>query len=75
MIGEINLGGVYVHPLLVAAAGAMVLARGLEWLLSRTGAYRYIWHRGLFDVALTILLWGGLATLLSTDSLSALLHS
>lgn len=74
MIGEINVGGVYLHPLLVAAAGAMVLVRGLEWLLSRTGAYRFIWHRGLFDVALTILIWGGLAALLSNGSLPTFLN-
>ena len=65
MSEELNLFGVYVHPLLAAAILAFVAARLLEFVLQRLGAYRWIWHRGLFDVALTVILWGSFAKLLT----------
>ena len=58
MSPEINIAGVYVHPLLIAAMLAFAVARLLELLLQRLGAYRFIWHRGLFDAAVTVILWG-----------------
>ncbi|HEX2942624.1 MAG TPA: DUF1656 domain-containing protein [Rhodopila sp.] len=60
MIGEINLYGVFVTPLLVW----MLLAYGLSFpvrrLLSAAGFYRFVWHRALFDFALFIILLGGI---------------
>ena len=73
MTGEINLGGVYVHPLLIAAVLAFILAEMLGWVLARTGFYRMVWHRGLFDVAMTVIIWAALAALLTGGSLSAAL--
>lgn len=73
MTGEINLGGVYVHPLLIAAMLAFILAELIGWGLSRTGFYRLVWHRGLFDVAMTVILWAALAAFLTGGSLSAAL--
>ena len=43
------------------AAVALVVSLPLRWLLERTGAYRLVWHRGLFDIALVVLLWAGVA--------------
>ena len=65
MTTEINIFGVYVHPLLIAAILAFAAARLLELLLQRLGAYRWIWHRGLFDAAVTVILWGVFAQCLS----------
>lgn len=65
---EIVIGGVYLHPLLVAALLAFPAAGAAEWLLARVGAYRFVWHRGLFDVALTIILWGAIAALLAGET-------
>ncbi|HQT76597.1 MAG: hypothetical protein B7Z80_06965 [Rhodospirillales bacterium 20-64-7] len=58
MIGEINLYGVFVAPLLIW----MLLAYGLSFpvrrLLSSVGFYRLVWHRALFDFALFVILLG-----------------
>jgi hypothetical protein len=32
----------------------------LFWLLDRTGAYAFVWHRPLFDAALLVAILGGL---------------
>ena len=71
MSGEIDFAGVYVHPLLVAAVLAFVLVEVLAWLLARLGLYRFVWHRGLFDVALTIVFWAGIAALITGGSVAA----
>ncbi len=73
MTGEIAIAGVYVHPLLVAAALAFPLAEMLGWGLARAGFYRFVWHRGLFDVAMAIVLWAALAALITGGSLRAAL--
>lgn len=66
--GEIDIGGVYVHPLLLAACLAFPAAELLGWALARLGFYRIVWHRGLFDVAMTVVLWAGIATLITGGS-------
>jgi hypothetical protein len=71
--GEVDLAGVYVHPLLIAAMLAFVAAEALSWLLGRLRLYRFVWHRGLFDVALTLILWAGFAALLNGGDAAALL--
>ena len=65
MSRELDIFGIYVHPLLVAAILAFLAARLIELILQRLGAYRWVWHRGLFDVAVTIILWGGFALFLN----------
>ena len=35
----------------------------LRRLLERTGAYRYVWHRALFDLALYVVLLGAVVLL------------
>lgn len=73
MTADIDLGGVFVHPLLIAAVLAFVLAELIGWALSATRLYRFVWHRGLFDVALTVILWAGLAGLITGGSPAAAL--
>lgn len=58
MIGELNLGGVFVPSLLVAAVMAFCLTSIVRLTLRRLHLYRFVWHAGLFDVALfVVLLW------------------
>lgn len=66
MIGEIDIAGVFVPTLLVWALVAFVISVPLRWVLSQTGAYRFIWHRGLFDLCLLIIIFG-LVTALTAD--------
>jgi len=65
MTQELNLSGVYIHPLLAAAVLAFLAGRLIELLLARLRLYRFIWHRGLFDVAMSLILWGVFARLLT----------
>lgn len=71
MTADIDLGGVFVHPLLIAAVLAFAAAELIGWALARTQLYRFVWHRGLFDVALTVILWAGLAGLITGGSPAA----
>ncbi|MBB6193554.1 hypothetical protein FHS51_003812 [Sphingobium wenxiniae] len=58
MIGEVDVAGIFISPLLlcllVGFATRIVLSRLLEWV----GFYRYIWRRPLFDTALFLILTG-----------------
>jgi len=55
--------GFYLPPLALCAGGAIVLFGILRWLLARFGLYRFIWHRPLFNLALYVLLLGGVVFL------------
>jgi hypothetical protein len=58
MIGELDIGGVFVPSLLVAAMIAFCLSTAVRLGLRRLQLYRFVWHAGLFDVALfVVLLW------------------
>jgi Protein of unknown function (DUF1656) len=52
MIGEIDLFGVFLPPLLVWLGIGLLLSAATRWALFRVGLYRYVWHRPLFDLAL-----------------------
>ncbi|MFF7706580.1 DUF1656 domain-containing protein [Pseudomonas sp. NPDC007930] len=58
MIGELDIGGIFLPTLL----GIMALAYGLflvvHALLNRVHFYRLVWHRALFNVALYTVLLG-----------------
>jgi hypothetical protein len=58
MIGEVNLFGVLFPPLLVWVVAALLLSGLLRRLLALAGAYRFIWHRPLFDLSLLVILTG-----------------
>jgi hypothetical protein len=58
MIGENNIAGVFVPSLLIAALIAFSLTAVVRWGLRSLRFYRFVWHAGLFDVALFIvMLW------------------
>jgi hypothetical protein len=61
MIGELDIGGVFTPTLLIWGAVAFAVSMPVRWALSRMGVYRFVWHRGLFDIALLILVWAGVA--------------
>jgi hypothetical protein len=58
MIGEIDICGVLLPPLLVWVGIALVLSAGVRRALAAAGAYRFIWHRPLFDLSLLVILTG-----------------
>lgn len=72
MNGQIDINGIYVHPLLIAAIVAYAVSLPIEWALARVGFYRFVFHRGLFDFALVVVLWGLVAAGLSTGTPFAL---
>jgi hypothetical protein len=63
MISEVNIYGMFVSPMLLWVGAALlmsaVIRRGLAWL----GFYRFVWHRPLFDLALLVILLGGVAAI------------
>jgi Protein of unknown function (DUF1656) len=65
MIGEIDVQGVLVAPLLVWMLIALVLNALLRRALAWTGFYRLVWHRALFDASLYVVLLGGVVALTS----------
>ncbi|MCM2290948.1 DUF1656 domain-containing protein [Allorhizobium sp. BGMRC 0089] len=59
----IEIYGLYVPRLLIAMLIALVLNSLIIRLLAWFGFYRLVWHRGLFDLALYVLLVGALLSL------------
>jgi hypothetical protein len=58
MIGEIDIHGVFIPTLLVLGMGAFFLTLILRVILRRLHFYRFVWHAGLFDTALyVVILW------------------
>ncbi len=63
MTSEVDICGVFVTPLLLWLLAALPVAALLRGLLRRYGAYRFIWHRPLFDLALLVIVLGGVSLL------------
>ncbi|MBS7539840.1 DUF1656 domain-containing protein [Ancylobacter lacus] len=64
MSADIDVYGVYVPELLALMLLALPVSLLARRLLARTGAYALVWHRGLFDAALYVVLLGALFALL-----------
>ena len=62
MPAEFDIYGVYVPRLLVLMLLTLVLCIGLRRVLAWAGAYTLVWHRGLFDLALYVLVLGGISS-------------
>jgi hypothetical protein len=58
MIGEINIDGVFISPLLLCLVCAFFLRMALSWVLNKTGIYSLVVQRPLFDTALFLILAG-----------------
>lgn len=69
MNAEVSFFGLYAPGLLVCAPLAYMLASLLRLALSALGIYRFLWHRGLFNVAVFVCLLGVLLHFLSRTSL------
>ncbi len=65
MIPDVDFFGVMISPLFFCLLVAFAARLALSRLLSLTGAYRWIWHRSLFDLSLYIILVWGAFRLLS----------
>jgi hypothetical protein len=63
MSGEIDIYGVYVPNLLALMLATLLLSFVVRRALAWFGAYAFVWHRGLFDIALYIVLLQGLSLL------------
>ena len=63
MIGEFNLYGVFVPSLMVWIGIAVGVTALLRVGLRRAGLYRLVWHPALFDLALFVIVLGGVITL------------
>ena len=63
MIGEIDIYGVLFPPLLIWLGIAYLVAVGVRAMFTRMGVYAYVWHRPLFDLAVLIILLGGINAL------------
>ncbi len=63
MTHEIDLYVLFVADLLVVLVVAILLGIPVRRLLAAVGFYRFVWHRPLFDAALLVLLFGGVAAL------------
>ncbi len=63
MFHTVELLGFYLSPVVFWAGAAVVPFIAVRKLLERWGAYRFIWHRSLFNLALYVLLVGGIVFL------------
>ncbi|TAL56875.1 DUF1656 domain-containing protein [Pandoraea sp.] len=64
MSGEINIYGVFVPSVLGWMLIAFAITTGLRMLLGRSGFYRLVWHRSLFNLALYVIVLGGTVSLI-----------
>lgn len=64
MYGELSIYGVFVPTLVGLMLLAFVLLNGIRLLLLKAGAYRHLWHPPLFNLAVYVLVLGGLFALL-----------
>lgn len=58
MIGEIDLAGIFLSPLLLCVLVAFFARILLSWGLNVAGLYRLVWNRPLFDLSLFLILLG-----------------
>lgn len=61
MIGATDLFGMYLPWLMPLAALTLLLMWLVRRILAAFGAYRWIWHPALFDMALYVLMLYGLS--------------
>jgi hypothetical protein len=68
---EVNFLGAQLPWLLLLAAGALPCAWAMRRLLAIVGAYQWIWHPALFDLALYVLVLSVLACLTGATATSS----
>lgn len=65
MIGEIDIFGVLFPPLLIWLGVGLLVSYAVRWGLAWLGAYRFVWHRPLFDFSLLVVLTGIISGLMT----------
>jgi hypothetical protein len=55
--GEVDAFGVFMPIALVTGVSAFIAVFVLRRLLRTVNAYAFVWHAGLFDVAMFVVLW------------------
>lgn len=63
MSPDFDVHGVFVSALLVWALIALILTSLLRRVLDHAGLYRFVWHRPLFELAVFVILLGGIVAL------------
>ncbi|WP_454720088.1 MULTISPECIES: DUF1656 domain-containing protein [Cupriavidus] len=63
MSGEIDVYGVFVPSLLAWMLVAFLITACVRAVLARTGFYRLVWHRSLFNLAFYVIVLGGVVYL------------
>jgi hypothetical protein len=63
VIAEISVAGVFLPAAAVTGVAAFGLRLVVSALARRVGFYRLVWHAGLFDLAVFILLWAAVSAL------------
>jgi hypothetical protein len=58
MIGEIDIAGIFISPLLLCMVIGFAVRIMLSRLLEAAGFYRLVWQRPLFDTSLLLILTG-----------------
>lgn len=58
MIGEIDIAGIFISPLLLCLLSAFVGRIMISSLLEKANIYKVVWHRPLFDMSLFFILLG-----------------
>jgi len=66
--GEVDAFGVFMPIALVTGASAFIAVFVLRRLLQVANAYAFVWHAGLFDVAMFVVLWWLFASVAGTPT-------
>lgn len=56
MYSEVNLLGVYVAPFVLMMLGAWILTIPFTLISNRYSLSRFVWHRGLFNLCIYVIL-------------------
>ncbi len=59
MIHEIDLSDMFVSPMILWANVALMITGLMSLAMSRLGLYRFVWHKPLVDLALLVIVLGG----------------
>ena len=65
MTNDINLFGLFLNAGLATAALAALLLLAVRRTLAWLGAYRFVWHPALVDLALFLVLWLAVSLLMA----------
>jgi hypothetical protein len=65
MIGEINIGGVFIPSTVIWGIIALILLFVIRRYLARLRFYRYVWHQALFNTALFVIILGSIVLIVN----------